>query len=85
MHTRPRVIVIGGGFGGLAAVRALRAAAVDVLLIDRGNHHTFQPLLYQVALAVLPPAWPRPPSLPRCGISCATSATPPCYSGRRAA
>ena len=53
MHTRPRVIVIGGGFGGLAAVRALRAAAVDVLLIDRGNHHTFQPLLYQVATAGL--------------------------------
>ena len=53
MHTRPRVIVIGGGFGGLAAVRALRSAAADVLLIDRGNHHTFQPLLYQVATAGL--------------------------------
>lgn len=53
MHTRPRVIVIGGGFGGLAAVRALRSAALDVLLIDRGNHHTFQPLLYQVATAGL--------------------------------
>ncbi len=53
MHARPRVIVIGGGFGGLSAVRALRAAAVDVLLIDRGNHHTFQPLLYQVATAGL--------------------------------
>ena len=49
MHTRPRVIVIGGGFGGLSAVRALGSAALDVLLIDRGNHHTFQPLLYQVA------------------------------------
>ena len=49
MHARPRVIVIGGGFGGLSAVRTLRSAAVDVLLIDRGNHHTFQPLLYQVA------------------------------------
>ena len=53
MHTRPRIIIIGGGFGGLAAVRTLRAAAVDVLLIDRGNHHTFQPLLYQVATAGL--------------------------------
>jgi NADH:ubiquinone reductase (H+-translocating) len=53
MHTRPRVIVIGGGFGGLSAVRALRSAAVDVLLIDRVNHHTFQPLLYQVATAGL--------------------------------
>jgi NADH dehydrogenase len=53
MHTRPRIIVIGGGFGGLSAVRALRSAAVDVLLIDRFNHHTFQPLLYQVATAGL--------------------------------
>ena len=53
MHTRPRVIIIGGGFGGLSAVRALRSAAVDVLLIDRHNHHTFQPLLYQVATAGL--------------------------------
>jgi NADH:ubiquinone reductase (H+-translocating) len=53
MHTRPRVIIIGGGFGGLSAAHALRSAAVDVLLIDRGNHHTFQPLLYQVATAGL--------------------------------
>jgi len=48
-----RVVVIGGGFGGLSAVHALRSAAVEVLLIDRGNHHTFQPLLYQVATAGL--------------------------------
>jgi NADH:ubiquinone reductase (H+-translocating) len=53
MHTRPRVIIIGGGFGGLSAAHTLRSAAVDVLLIDRGNHHTFQPLLYQVATAGL--------------------------------
>jgi NADH dehydrogenase len=53
MHTGPRVIVIGGGFGGLSAVHALRSAAVEVLLIDRHNHHTFQPLLYQVATAGL--------------------------------
>src|SRR5690348_4701655 len=53
MGTRPRVIVVGGGFGGLSAVRALRGAAVDILLIDRHNHHTFQPLLYQVATAGL--------------------------------
>jgi NADH dehydrogenase len=53
MITRPRVIVVGGGFAGLSAVHALRAAAVDVLLIDRVNHHTFQPLLYQVATAGL--------------------------------
>jgi NADH:ubiquinone reductase (H+-translocating) len=53
MQTRPRIIVIGGGFGGLSAVRALRSAAADVLLVDRCNHHTFQPLLYQVATAGL--------------------------------
>jgi NADH dehydrogenase len=53
MQHRPRVIVVGGGFAGLSAVRTLRSAAVDVLLIDRVNHHTFQPLLYQVATAGL--------------------------------
>jgi NADH dehydrogenase len=50
---RPRVVVVGGGFAGLWAVRALRRAPVDILLIDRHNHHTFQPLLYQVATAGL--------------------------------
>ncbi len=53
MQHRPRVIVVGGGFGGLAAVHTLRSTAVDVLLVDRVNHHTFQPLLYQVATAGL--------------------------------
>ena len=52
---RPRVIIIGGGFGGLYAARALRHAPVDVTLIDRTNHHLFQPLLYQVATATLAP------------------------------
>lgn len=52
---RRRVVVIGGGFGGLAAVRALRWADVDVVLLDRRNHHLFQPLLYQVATAGLSP------------------------------
>jgi NADH dehydrogenase len=51
--SRPRVVIIGCGFGGLEAARALRAAAVDVTLIDRTNHHLFQPLLYQVATAGL--------------------------------
>ncbi|MBX3306872.1 MAG: NAD(P)/FAD-dependent oxidoreductase [Nitrospira sp.] len=54
-----RVVIIGGGFGGLTAARALRHA--DVILIDRTNHHVFQPLLYQVATAALSPsdiAWP---------------------------
>ena len=58
---RPRVVIVGGGFGGLAAARALRKAPVDVVLLDRTNHHTFQPLLYQVATAALTPAdiaWP---------------------------
>src|SRR5689334_19684003 len=50
---RRKVVVIGGGFGGLWAVRALRKAAVDITLIDRSNHHLFQPLLYQVATAGL--------------------------------
>lgn len=52
----PRVVVIGAGFGGLAAVRALRRADVEVILIDKRNHHLFQPLLYQVATAALSPA-----------------------------
>lgn len=52
----PRVVIVGCGFGGLAAARALASAPVRVLLIDRSNHHLFQPLLYQVAAAMLAPA-----------------------------
>jgi len=52
---RPRVVIIGGGFGGLYAARAFKRAAVDVTVIDRTNHHLFQPLLYQVATATLAP------------------------------
>lgn len=52
----PHVVVIGGGFGGLAAVRGLRGAPCRITLIDRRNHHLFQPLLYQVATAGLSPA-----------------------------
>ena len=55
MAARPRVIIIGGGFGGLTAARALKRAPVDVTLVDRRNHHVFQPLLYQVATAALSP------------------------------
>jgi NADH:quinone reductase (non-electrogenic) len=54
--TRPRVVVVGGGFGGLTAVRGLAGADVDVTLVDRRNHHLFQPLLYQVASAALNPS-----------------------------
>jgi NADH dehydrogenase len=50
---RPRVVVVGGGFGGLQAVRKLRGAAVDVTLVDRQNYHLFQPLVYQVATGAL--------------------------------
>ena len=53
---RPRVVIVGGGFGGIHAAKALAHLPVDVTVLDRRNHHTFQPLLYQVALAVLSPA-----------------------------
>ncbi|MGB6973727.1 MAG: NAD(P)/FAD-dependent oxidoreductase [Terracidiphilus sp.] len=53
---RPRVVIVGGGFAGLHAAQSLAHLPVDVTLVDRRNHHTFQPLLYQVALAVLSPA-----------------------------
>ena len=56
MMARTHVVIIGAGFGGLAAARALARAKVDVTLIDRRNHHLFQPLLYQVATAGLSPA-----------------------------
>ena len=52
---RPRVVIIGGGFAGLHAAKRLSGEAVEIMLVDRKNHHTFQPLLYQVALAVLSP------------------------------
>ncbi len=52
----PRVVIVGGGFGGLAAAKALRKATVQLILIDRENHHHFQPLLYQVATSVLAPS-----------------------------
>jgi NADH:ubiquinone reductase (H+-translocating) len=58
---RPHVVIIGAGFGGLEAAKALRRAPVDLTVIDRLNHHCFQPLLYQVATAALSPAdiaWP---------------------------
>ena len=58
---RPRIVIVGAGFGGLECAKALKRADADVVLIDRHNHHTFQPLLYQVATAALAPndvAWP---------------------------
>jgi len=59
--TRPRVVIVGAGFAGLFAAQSLARAAADVTVIDRHNYHLFQPLLYQVATAGLPPsdiAWP---------------------------
>jgi NADH dehydrogenase len=56
MERLPHVVILGGGFGGLSAARALRKAPVRVTLLDRRNHHLFQPLLYQVATAALNPS-----------------------------
>src|ERR1700728_2419308 len=53
---RKRIVIVGGGFAGIAAARRLRRCDADVVLIDRRNHHIFQPLLYQVATAVLAPS-----------------------------
>jgi len=58
---RPRVVIVGAGFAGLTVAKRLANAAADITLIDRQNHHLFQPLLYQVATAGLSPAdiaWP---------------------------
>jgi NADH:ubiquinone reductase (H+-translocating) len=56
MRSRPRVVIVGGGFGGLSAAKGLAGQPFEVALIDRNNHHLFQPLLYQVATAGLSPA-----------------------------
>jgi len=58
---RHRVVVVGGGFGGLNVARALEKSPVDVTIVDRTNHHLFQPLLYQVATGILPPGLIAPP------------------------
>src|SRR5690349_9630058 len=56
---RAKIVIIGAGFGGIQAAKALRRASVELTVIDRQNHHCFQPLLYQVATAALSPvAWP---------------------------
>src|SRR5262250_1106872 len=53
---KPKIVIVGGGFAGLAAAKALKRTPAEVLLIDRTNHHLFQPLLYQVATSVLTPS-----------------------------
>jgi NADH:ubiquinone reductase (H+-translocating) len=55
-HQPPRIVIVGAGFAGVSAVRALRGCNAEIVLIDRRNHHIFQPLLYQVATAVLAPS-----------------------------
>jgi NADH:ubiquinone reductase (H+-translocating) len=54
--SRPRVVIVGGGFGGLTAAKSLRNSKVEIKLVDKTNHHLFQPLLYQVAMGGLSPA-----------------------------
>src|SRR5688572_31440741 len=56
VHPGSRVVIVGGGFGGLSAAKGLAGKPFEVTLIDRNNHHLFQPLLYQVATAALSPA-----------------------------
>jgi len=56
LSDRPRVVIVGAGFGGLMAARGLARTPVDIVVIDRHNYHLFQPLLYQVATAALSPA-----------------------------
>ena len=56
LGSKRHIVIVGGGFGGLACARALAGAEVSVTLIDKRNHHLFQPLLYQVATAALSPA-----------------------------
>jgi NADH dehydrogenase len=53
---RPQIVIVGGGFAGIAAAKALRHCDAEVIVIDRRNHHIFQPLLYQVATAILAPS-----------------------------
>src|ERR1700719_2722989 len=54
--SKPRIVIVGGGFAGLRAAKGLAKLPVEIVLSDRRSHHTFQQLLYQVALAVLSPA-----------------------------
>ncbi len=76
---RPRVVIVGAGFGGLAAAKALKRAPVEVVVVDRENYHLFQPLVYQVAMAA---ARPGPTSRRRSAPSSRGSRTRACCSAR---
>jgi NADH:ubiquinone reductase (H+-translocating) len=70
---RPKVVIVGAGFGGLEAAKTLRRTPADVVVVDRQNHHCFQPLLYQRPQRCRRPMWPG-----RSGTSCARKPTRRC-------
>jgi NADH:ubiquinone reductase (H+-translocating) len=87
MPALPRVVIVGAGFGGLFAARGLSRVTADVTVVDRHNYHLFQPLLYQVAVAALPPsdiAWPVRSILGRQKNACDLPARRAVDHGRRA-
>src|SRR3954463_5249247 len=82
----PRIVVIGGGFAGLRVAKGLSGRGAAIILVDRRNYHVFQPLLYQVATAVLSPApTPRSPGSPTASSRPAANGFEPAPSSERRA